>query len=106
MAFIRAVESHSTSAISAAIERYPHLCSLVPNPYDPALAAGRGLIPVREHAVELARTHAIAELTRLQEESLDTPPEVLHRARKRNLRLLSRLSPGRGKFVQATRDEH
>eukprot|EP00959_Pyramimonas_sp_CCMP1952_P347314 7274296-Pyramimonas_sp.AAC.1 len=34
MAFIRAAESHSTHAISAAIERHPHLCTSVPNPYD------------------------------------------------------------------------
>eukprot|EP00959_Pyramimonas_sp_CCMP1952_P057173 1193471-Pyramimonas_sp.AAC.1 len=106
MAFIRAVESHSTHAISAAIERYPHLCALVPNPYDPSLATGRRLAPVREHAVELAREHAIAELTRLQEAPSDFPEELKHRARQKNLRLLSKLSPGKGKFVSATRDKH
>ena len=70
------------------------------------LASGRGLLPVRAHAVELARAHAIDELTHLHEEQANMTEVARQRKRAANLRLLSRLSPGQGKFVQATRDAH
>ena len=106
MAFIRAVESGSTVAISKSIERYPFLCTLVVNPYDPSLAAGRGLASARSHAVELAREHAVSELTRLHESQATMSEAEARSTRLRNTRLLSRLSPGKGKFIQATRDAH
>ena len=43
MSFVRAVEAGSITTISRCITRYPHLCSLVDNPYDPGLAHKGGL---------------------------------------------------------------
>ena len=105
MKFIRAVESQSMHSISLAIERYPHLKTLVGNPYDSALREGDGLRYARDHAVELAREHAVLELTRVRGVLPGLSEHDAKVGRARNYKLLARLSPGRGKHLSATRDQ-
>lgn len=65
MKFIRAVERRAAGSISTAIAAYPFLKTLVTNPYDAGLCLGDGLQSVRQHAVYLAREHAIQEIAAL-----------------------------------------
>ena len=103
MALIRGIESSSPGAVSRALEKYPHLTSLVRNPYDFSLMLGNGLERARNHAIELAREEAIAGLQDLRDRRQELSEFELAVRRGRNFRLLARLSPGRGKKICATR---
>ena len=62
MQFLRASEQGHFGSISTCLERYPHLKTLVTNPYDMGGNAWTRLQHVRDHAVEIAREHAVDEL--------------------------------------------
>ena len=65
MRFVRAAENHQVGAMRRCLAAYPALARLVPDPMSPALRARDGLRPFRQHAVELAREAAVADLQAL-----------------------------------------
>ncbi len=70
MTFIRASEQNLPGEVSACILRYPELKELVQIPYDTAGNLSRKLRRVSDHAIELARDHALDELRRAQQSFL------------------------------------
>ena len=66
------------------------------SPYDFGSSHGRNLRLVRQHGVDLARSHAIEELSQLHNDLHELTPDQAARRRQRNHRLLTRLASGRG----------
>ena len=93
--FIRASEAECPDRISTCIRRYPHLQSLVDNPYDFANPVGARLRKVRCHVMEVAKEHTMEELNRLHADLKSLIPEQASRRRARNHHLVCRLAPGR-----------
>eukprot|EP00959_Pyramimonas_sp_CCMP1952_P128870 2694951-Pyramimonas_sp.AAC.1 len=62
MRFLRAAETSSMGTLSTCMSRYPRLREFLDNLYDTACHTTRLLQPVRDHAVDLAREHALDEL--------------------------------------------
>ena len=103
MSLIRGIESTAPGAISRALARYPHLASLVRNPYDFSLSLRDGLDKVRKHAIDLAREQAMEGLRDLRDKFHELSTFERSVRRERNFRLLARLCPGRSKSICATR---
>ena len=106
MRFVRASERGSAEAVSTCITRYPLLKELVSNPYDFSSPVHDRLRLAKQHAIELARDHAMQELGRLQEDLSELTDVQVQQRRRRNHRLLSKLSPGKGCSSFALADEH
>ena len=90
--------------LSTCVERYPHLGNLLDNPYDPKYHTSRYLLPVREHAVELARDHALDELAKASAAAKRGEELQAARRRKKATQLLYRLLPGKGIGIGAIKD--
>ena len=102
MQFLRVTEKGSPSQVSRALQRYPHLCTLVSNPYCFSGNLSLRLAAVRDHAVELARNHALeqAELaTRVEQEDRVRG----NRLKQKATQLLYRLALGKFSAVGAVR---
>ena len=69
MRLLRGVALESVGAINKATSVYPHLCTLVENPYSPKLLLNDALQPVRSHAVELAKGNALHAMTELKNQA-------------------------------------
>ena len=104
MRFLRAAEHGAMGSISTCLLRYPYLKDLVDNPYEVDGNLTRRLQPVREHAVGLAREHALDELGKVKQAEQAGEQERASRARRRASCLLYRLSPGRCGAVRAIKD--
>ena len=104
MKFLRAIEQGMLGEVAVCLQRYPHLATLVDNPYEIGgnLAMRLGL--VREHAVGLARDHALDTLGKAKEAAKDGDQARATRAKQKYSRLLFRLAPGRCSSVKAVRD--
>ena len=100
MRYIRAAEAGVSGIISACLERYPAIKEYVPNPYAPHLHQ-QGLRALRDHAVELARGHALRELDRAQQLAKEGQQEQCARAKRKATRLLYRLLPGGSADIKA-----
>ena len=103
MKFLRASECGYIGEISQCILRYPPLKHLVGNPYVTGGNPTTRLQGVRDHAVALAREHALDELGKVK----DLAKEDLFKAqrqRQKNTKLIFRLSPGRGGSIGALED--
>eukprot|EP00974_Lingulodinium_polyedra_P046695 4474876-Lingulodinium_polyedra.AAC.1 len=59
MKLIRAIEHGFFSDISACLERYPKVSEYVANPYDTAGNLTEKLRRLKDHAIDLARDHAM-----------------------------------------------
>ena len=75
--------------MSKCIIRYPLLKDLVENPYNFDSNPGRRLRLVRLHAVELAKDHAMGQLSQLHEDLKDLSDDQTLQRRRRNYRLLA-----------------
>lgn len=84
MKFIRSVEKGAVGEISSCIIRYPHLKSLVDNPYATTGHLSRRLCRVRDRAVELARDHALDELNKSHADLASLNPQRCLQARQQN----------------------
>ncbi len=101
MKFIRAVEAGAMGSISHCITRYPHLASLVANPYDINTNLAIALRDVRDHAVELARDLALERLQQARRAESSFEGKKL---KSKGTRLLHKLTPGRGGSIGAVLD--
>ena len=101
MRFIRAVEDGRLEARRRCIRAYPHLGTLAVDPLSPALQAGDGLAPFRDHAVELARERAIEALQDLHSHAQVLLEAEAQRRRWQIHRQLKLISPGRSTGLAA-----
>jgi hypothetical protein len=104
MKFIRSVEGWLCGAIPSCIVSYPRLKDLVANPYDVGGNLSIKLRLVRDHAIELAREHALEELKQVQADMMDGNNSQVQYKKQKCTRLLSRLAPGRVGSVNAIRN--
>lgn len=108
MKLIRAVECGLPGEVSKCLVRYPRLRELIGNPYDFAGNLSIRLRELRQHAVELARDHALDELAAASADGQgELQEEEGHRARRtrqRGARLIHRLAPGRSAGIAAVAD--
>ena len=93
------------SGISVCIQRYPHLTSLVNNPYDCSGNLTVKLRRVREHAIDLAREYALDELREVQDDTQADSASSSARGQKAT-RLLYKLAPGKSASVKAIRSRY
>ena len=100
MRFLRAAESGVAGVISDCIERYPAISQYVDNPYA-SHHHPNGLRALRDHAVDLARGHALHELERAQQLTKEGDQEHGARVKKKATRLLYRLLPGGSSSIKA-----
>ena len=70
-------------SISSCIERYPHLTTLIDNPYKLGGNLSARLLSVTEHAVELAKEHALSELNKSHEDLVSGNVARAARARQK-----------------------
>ena len=91
--------------ISQCLERYPHISSLVANPYETSGNLAIALRAVKDHAVELAREVALQQLRQAQSESDEAEPLAAKKCKKRGTRLLHKVAPGKGGAVGAIQDD-
>ncbi|CAK0904509.1 unnamed protein product [Prorocentrum cordatum] len=98
---IRAIEQGKLSAISDCIQACPELKDYVRNPYAIEGNLTRKLEDLRNFAADLARQHALDELTKSREVLQGTDEFKASRARQRNTRLIFRLAPGRAGGIGA-----
>ena len=96
MKILRSSERGSATGVGQCILWHPIFKDLVDKPYDFTSNLGRRLRLVRQHAVDLARSHAIDELSQMHNDLRDLTLDKASRLRQRNHRLLTRLAPGRG----------
>ena len=68
MRFLRAAEKGALGTISHCLIRYPHITSLVNNPYNISGSLAVSLRALKDHAVELAREFALEQLRNAQGE--------------------------------------
>ena len=102
MKCIRSVENGFMSGISVCIQRYPHLTSMVNNPYGCSGNLTVKFRRVREHAITLAREYALDELREAQDETqADSASSTAKR--QKATRLLYKLAPGKSASVKAVR---
>ena len=104
MKLIRGLENGFLSDVSACLERYPKVAEYVSNPYDTTGNLSEKLKKLRDHAVELARDHALDELRKSHEDLAGGNTFAAQRARQRNNRLIFRLAPGRSSTFGAIQD--
>ena len=95
MRFLRASEAGCPERVSKCLVRYPLLRDLVSNPYDFSTAPGPRLDRVRRHIIELQTDFTMQELRGLHEDLHQLEPDKVARRRRQNLRLVSKLAPGR-----------
>ena len=105
MKLIRSVENGFLSDISDCLERYPKLAEYVVNPYGVTGNLSAKLRGLKDHAVELARDHAVDELNKSHDELAAGSTFVAQRARQRNNRLIFRIVPGRSGSFGAIQDD-
>ena len=101
MRMLRAMERHTAGAISICLHRYPKLADLVDNPYEFGGNLTHRLRSIREHAMELARLHAMEELGKATAAAKSGDAERAARAKKKYSHVLYRLMPGRGSAIPA-----
>jgi len=82
MKMLRAIETESPGEVSRCFRRYPHLATLVDNPYAFDGNRSRRLRALREHAVELAREHALDELGKAHTDLVGDDEQLAARARR------------------------
>ena len=104
MKLIRAIENGFLSDISACLERYPKVSEHISNPYDTTGNLTAKLRNLKDHAVSLARDHALDELNKSHEDLASGSTFAAHRARQRNNRLIFRIAPGRSGSFGAIQD--
>ena len=101
MKYIRAAEAGAMGEIPLCIEWYPCLAGLVGNPYEVGGNLAQRLLPIKDHAIELARAQALEQLGLAKEGTKDGDPVRAEQAKKKYGRLLYRLAPGRGGSLKA-----
>ena len=101
--FIRASEGGALSEISSCIIRYPYLKDLVENPYTLNGNHTVRLQRVRDHAIDLAREKALADLHRAQEEDFQVDHAINTQRKKKASRLPYKSAPGKGGGIGAIR---
>ena len=104
MRFIRSAEIGNVSALGECLHHYPGLRLLTTNPYAAAEGDLSKLQTFRDHAIELARESALEGLQHLQDAEGAADDLVKVRIRQKNLRLLSRICPGRQCCLRAVKD--
>ncbi len=105
MRYLRAAEKGALSTISQCLMRYPHICTLVSNPYNLAGNLAISLRPLKDHAVDLARDLALEQLQSAQDESVNLNSFEASRRKKKGARLLHKLAPGKCGAIGALIDE-
>ena len=103
MKFIRAVERGSIGELSLCLHLYPNISRYITNPYATNVNVTTHLATLKDHAIELARTHAIAELACADDLDAEGQAERSRRRRQKAIRLLFRLAPGRSGAIGAIR---
>ena len=101
--FTRAVERGSTGEFSLCLHLYPEISRYVTNPYATDVNFSIHLATLKDHAIELARAHAVAELEGADELDAEGQAERSRRRRQKAIRLLFRLAPGRSGAIGAIR---
>ena len=101
MRLIRAIEGQRTGAIKKAIDAYPHLATLVNNPYSSQMLQRDGLRPIRDHATTFARERAIRQLQALQQDAHSLTPAEAQARRSHIMQTLRRIAPGKATSLQA-----
>ncbi|CAK0897895.1 unnamed protein product, partial [Prorocentrum cordatum] len=104
MKFIRAVENGFVNSISDSLLWYPLLKDIVGNPCALDRNNSRHLRPARDHAIELAREHALDELGKSHKDLTSGHTQRAMQARQRNARLIYTITPGRSCSVGAVVD--
>ena len=96
MRFLRAAEKKAFGELDRCRQLYPHIHTLVTNPYDVDGNLTVKLRRLKDHAVELARTQAMseAELAQTSAQGASDDPHLSTRRKQRAARLLYRLLPG------------
>ncbi|CAK0848639.1 unnamed protein product [Prorocentrum cordatum] len=106
LCFIRAFERGFATDVSSCLLRYPKIRDLVDNPYAFEGNVSAKLQRLRDHAMELARDHALDELGKSHADLTGTDAFTAAKARAKNNRLIFRLRPGRVSAVDCVLDEH
>ena len=105
MRFIRAVENASRGTISSCLMRYPHIATLIANPYELGGNTANRLRSIKDHAVDLAREAALEQLQGAQDTMENPDAFEVTRKKKKGSRLLYCLPPGRSGSVGAVIDD-
>ena len=103
MKFIRAFEGGHLNEISSCIARYPKLKELISNPYAIDGNTTVKLRAIKDHAIDLAREHALDELSLAHRDLENGDTIKAQHRRQKSTRLLYRLAPGRSGAVDAIR---
>ena len=104
--FIRAFESGFLGVISTCLARYPTIKDKIANPYDIGGNITLKLQRLRDHAIELAKDHALGELGQAHKD-LSEGDNIRGQYKKQKAnRLIHRLAPGRSGTVAAIRDKN
>ena len=101
MRYLRAAEKESLGTISQCLSRYPHIATLVTNPYELKGNLAVTLRALKDHAVDLAREIAIELMQSAQTISEENGNFEADRKKKKGMRLLHKLAPGKGGAVGA-----
>ena len=94
MKFIRAAERGVAGEVSVCMQLYPGLRDFVTNPYLFTGNMTRHLHHIREHAIALARDHALEQLEEAEALANAGNADLASRRRKAASRLLFKLAPG------------
>ena len=105
MRYLRAAEAGSLATISTCLLRYTHITQLVRNPYQLNGNLAITLRGLRDHAVELAREHALELLLKAQKAEEEQNHFQASQEKKKGTRLLYKLAPGKGGSIGAIIDE-
>ena len=95
MRFLRAAEKESLATISQCLLRYPHIATLVANPYELSGNLAVTHRALRDHAVELARSLALEQIRAANETADELGQFEATNRRKKGTRLLHKLAPGK-----------
>ena len=106
MRFLRALENQATGTITRCLHLYPALAELVETPYEFGGNLTTRLRRLRDHAIELARQHALDELGKATTAAKGGDVERAARAKKKYSHILYKLMPGRGGAVQAVQKKN
>ncbi len=104
MRFLRAAEKEAFNTVSQCLLRYPHIATLVDNPYDLSGNLAVKLRSLKDHAVELARELALEQMRSAQDDSDGHDNFEKDKRKKKGMRLLHRLAPGKSGAIGAVID--
>jgi len=94
MKYIRAVERGVAGELDVCRQLYPGIDAYVSNPYLVTGNLTRHLTSLKQHALELARDHALAQMEEATALAAEGQEDLARRRRAKGARLLYKLAPG------------